>query len=133
MAADLLASGQVSAPESAQVLSITFVGPIVRVWHARPSHDLAETRDFLASIDEALSSRSYELLLLDSRDAERPRPEIQEAIWVWLSGHERVRKVAILMHSREHGRNVRLHGADQGVLLRTFDDEAQAIAWLRSR
>ena len=122
-----------SGRDLSDLLEIQIDGGIVRCWHARSAHDEDEARAVLGAIDDALNSSGIELLLLDSRDANRTSPGVQAVIWSWLSGHPKVRKVATLMHSKELGKAVRVAGAGQGVLIKAFRDEDKARVWLRER
>lgn len=137
MASALLAmrgySSSMPDHDLSELLEIRVEGGIVRCWHARSANDESEARAVLDAIDRALERSGIELLLLDSRDANRTSPEVQAVIWNWLSGHPKVRKVATLMHSKELGKSVRLAGAGQGVLIRAFHDEDRARTWLVER
>ena len=87
----------------------------------------------LDAIDAALTNSGIELLMFDSRDADRTPPEVQEIIWSWLVGHSGIRKVATLMHSRDLAKKVRVTAVGSGLLLKTFDDESKARRWLHER
>ncbi len=123
----------VSGYDLSGLLEIRVEGGVVRCWHPRSAEDEDEARAVLEAIDRTIAASGIELLLLDSRDANRTSPEIQAVIWRWLSGHPKVRKVATLMHSAELGRAVRVAGAGQGVLIKAFRDEEKARVWLRER
>ena len=106
---------------------------VVGVWHQRSAQNAEEAHAVLAAIDAALTESGIELLMFDSRDADRTPPEVQEIIWSWLVGHVGIRKVATLMHSRDLAKKVRVTAVGSGLLLKTFDDEAKARRWLHER
>jgi hypothetical protein len=106
---------------------------VVGVWHGRSASDASEAAAVLGAIDAALEESGIELLMFDSREADRTPPEVQEAIWNWLVGHSGIRKVATLMHSRDLAKKVRVTAVGSGLLLKTFADEDKARRWLHER
>ena len=106
---------------------------VVGVWHERSARDAGEAQAVLDAIDAALAESGIELLMFDSREADRTPPEVQEIIWSWLVAHVGIRKVATLMHSRDLAKKVRVTAVGSGLLLKTFDDETQARYWLHER
>jgi hypothetical protein len=112
---------------------ITVQGGYVRAYHARSARDEDEVREVLAAIDAVLGETSIDLLMFDSRDADRTPPEVAAVIWSWLQKRVAIRKVATLMHSHGLSRNVRRASAQGGVRLKTFEDEEQARLWLYER
>jgi hypothetical protein len=117
---------------STELLRIEIGGGVVKVWHGRSARNLAEAETVLAAIDDALTRSGIHLLLFDSRDADRTPAPVQNRIWQWLTEHAELRRVATLMHSRELGKGVRVHGTGLGVRIRAFSSEDEARTWLLS-
>lgn len=103
---------------------------VVCAWHKRSATSVVEVRGVLDAIDSALSSSGSELLMLDSRDADRTLEAIEAEIWDWLSGHRGIRKVATLMRSKSLSKKVRVTAIGNGVRLKTFADDEEARQWL---
>lgn len=121
------------APPAPDFMRLDIRDGVVTVWHSRSAADADEATEVLGAIDGALEQSGIELLIFDSRDADRTPPEVQEAIWNWLVGHSGIRKVATLMHSRDLAKKVRVTAVGSGLLLKTFADEDAARRWLHER
>ncbi len=117
-------------PDLDDVLRIDISGGVVKVWHARSARNDEEAEAILAAIDRALETSGIDLLMIDSRDADRTPPEVQARIWTWLTNSSRIRKVATLVQSAELATNVRATGVGHGVLIKAFHDEDEARRWL---
>jgi hypothetical protein len=115
---------------SIDFLEVKVSGGVVAVWHGRSAANVEEGATVLAAIDAALARSGVEVLMFDSRDADRTPPEVQAQIWDWLTRHTGIRKVATLMHSKDLAKMVRVNAVGNGVRLKTFDDEGQARRWL---
>jgi len=103
---------------------------VVCAWHRRSATSIVEVRAVLEAIDDALSSSGSELLMIDSRDADRTLEAVETEIWDWVSGHRGIRKVATLMRSKRLSKKVRVTAIGNGVRLKTFADDEDARRWL---
>ena len=111
-------------------VTIEHRGDYLHVYHARSARDLAELDEVIKALEAALAETGVTLILFDSRDSDTTPDDVGARLWEWL--HEGpVSRVATLIKSEMLQISVQLKGLAQNVRLRAFDDEQEALEWLR--
>jgi hypothetical protein len=102
----------------------------VRVWQARPARSVGELAELTQAFERSLREARTTRLLLDSRDSEYPRGELQQRLWEWLDQNRSVARVAFVVRSANYAAFVNDNGIGPGVDARAFQKEDAALAWL---
>ncbi len=105
----------------------------VRVWHGRAARSVGELAELTQACERSLRESHTTRLLLDSRDSEYPRGELQQRLWEWLDQNGHVARVAFLVRSQNYAAFVNDNGIGPGVSARAFQKEDVALEWLTRR
>src|SRR5690606_30087955 len=120
----------VSAPdEEAPRTYVEVLGRYLRCRQTGRLRDLADARALQRAVEDAVEGTDVRLALYDNRETLPVSEAVVREMWRWHT-RGRFRRVAMLFRSVDLRRLVNHRVAASGVLVRSFNDEERALAWL---